>query len=124
MYFHRSIFTNDEIVVIRYVKFCAEIYLGINKSFDNSNFNELLKAINIIENQDEKTNYLVAICNTLNQVHEYYPEWSIKLIDEILELVHVIEKKDEHIEHLKKKLEFKEVKFKDEDIDELFDRNI
>ena len=47
-----------------------------------------------------------------------------KLIDEILELVHVIEKKDEHIEHLKKKLEFKEVKFKDEDIDELFDRNI
>jgi hypothetical protein len=46
-----------------------------------------------------------------------------KLIDEILELVHVIEKKDEHIEHLKKKLEFKEVKFKDEDIDELFDRN-
>ena len=46
-----------------------------------------------------------------------------KLIDEILDLVHVIEKKDEQIEHLKKKLEFKEVKFKDEDIDELFDRN-
>ena len=45
-----------------------------------------------------------------------------KLIDEILDLVHVIENKDEQIEHLKKKLELKEMKFDDEDIDELFDR--
>ena len=46
-----------------------------------------------------------------------------KLIDEILELVHVIEKKDEHIEHLKKKLDLKNMAIEDEDIDELFDRN-
>ena len=46
-----------------------------------------------------------------------------KLIDEILELVHVIEKKDEHIEHLKKKLDLKDMKIEDKDIDELFDRN-
>lgn len=46
-----------------------------------------------------------------------------KLIDEILELVHVIEKKDEHIEHLKKKLDLKNMTIEDEDIDELFDRN-
>ena len=45
-----------------------------------------------------------------------------KLIDEILDLVHVIENKDEQIEHLKKKLELKEMKFDNEDIDELFDR--
>jgi len=47
-----------------------------------------------------------------------------KLIDEILELVHVIEKKDEQIEHLKKKLNLKNMIIEDEDIDELFDRNI
>ena len=58
------------------------------------------------------------------EIKEQLKQDKSKLIDEILELVHVIEKKDEHIEHLKKKLEFKEVKFKDEDIDELFDRNI
>ena len=46
-----------------------------------------------------------------------------KLIDEILELVGVIEKKDEHIEHLKKKLDLKDMKIEDKDIDELFDRN-
>ena len=45
-----------------------------------------------------------------------------KLIDEILDLVHVIENKDEQIEHLKKKLELKEMKFEDKDMDELFDR--
>jgi hypothetical protein len=46
-----------------------------------------------------------------------------KLIDEILELVHVIEKKDEQIEHLKKKLNLKNMIIEDEDIDELFNRN-
>ena len=46
-----------------------------------------------------------------------------KLIDEILDLVSVIEKKDEHIEHLKKKLDLKNMTIEDEDIDELFDRN-
>ena len=45
-------------------------------------------------------------------------------IVEILELVDVIEKKDEQIEHLKKKLDLKNMKFEDEDVDELFDRNI
>lgn len=45
-----------------------------------------------------------------------------KLIDNILDLVQVIEEKDEQIEHLKKKLELKEMKFDDEDMDELFDR--
>lgn len=57
------------------------------------------------------------------ETKEQLKEDKSKLIDEILDLVSVIEKKDKHIEHLKKKLEFKEVKFKDEDIDELFDRN-
>jgi hypothetical protein len=47
-----------------------------------------------------------------------------KLIDEILELVDVIEKKDEQIEHLKKKLNLKNMIIEDKDIDELFDRNI
>ena len=45
-----------------------------------------------------------------------------KLIDNILDLVKVIENKDEQIEHLKKKLELKEMKFDNEDMDELFDR--
>jgi hypothetical protein len=58
------------------------------------------------------------------ETKEQLKEDKSKLIDEILELVHVIEKKDEQIEHLKKKLDLKNMKFEDEDVDELFDRNI
>ena len=57
------------------------------------------------------------------ETKEQLKEDKSKLIDEILELVSVIEKKDEHIEHLKKKLDLKNMKFEDEDVDELFDRN-
>jgi hypothetical protein len=58
------------------------------------------------------------------ETKEQLKEDKSKLIDEILELVDVIEKKDEQIEHLKKKLDLKNMKFEDEDVDELFDRNI
>jgi hypothetical protein len=57
------------------------------------------------------------------ETKEQLKEDKSKLIDEILELVHVIEKKDEHIEHLKKKLNLKNMIIEDEDIDELFNRN-
>ena len=57
------------------------------------------------------------------ETKEQLKEDKSKLIDEILDLVSVIEKKDEHIEHLKKKLDLKNMTIKDEDIDELFDRN-
>jgi hypothetical protein len=58
------------------------------------------------------------------ETKEQLKEDKSKLIDEILDLVSVIEKKDEHIEHLKKKLDLKNMTIEDEDIDELFDRNI
>ena len=58
------------------------------------------------------------------ETKEQLKEDKTKLINEILDLVDVIEKKDEHIEHLKKKLDLKNMKFEDEDVDELFDRNI
>jgi len=58
------------------------------------------------------------------ETKEQLKEDKSKLFDEILELVHVIEKKDEQIEHLKKKLNLKNMIIEDEDIDELFDRNI
>jgi hypothetical protein len=57
------------------------------------------------------------------ETKEQLKEDKSKLIDEILDLVSVIEKKDEHIEHLKKKLDLKNMTIEDEDIDELFDRN-
>jgi hypothetical protein len=58
------------------------------------------------------------------ETKEHLKEDKSKLIDEILELVDVIEKKDEQIEHLKKKLNLKNMIIEDKDIDELFDRNI
>jgi hypothetical protein len=58
------------------------------------------------------------------ETKEQLKEDKSKLIDEILELVDVIEKKDEQIEHLKKKLNLKNMIIEDKDIDELFDRNI
>lgn len=79
-----SILTNDEIVLVRYIKFHSEVSLGVKQSFDESNFNELLKAINIIKNEDEKTNYIVSISELIGQIHEYYPEWSIKQAEKIL----------------------------------------
>jgi hypothetical protein len=57
------------------------------------------------------------------ETKEQLKEDKSKLIDEILELVDVIEKKDEQIEHLKKKLNLKNMIIEDKDIDELFDRN-
>jgi len=57
------------------------------------------------------------------ETKEQLKEDKSKLIDEILDLVHVIEKKDEQIEHLKKKLNLKNMIIEDEDIDELFNRN-
>jgi hypothetical protein len=57
------------------------------------------------------------------ETKEQLKEDKSKLIDEILELVDVIEKKDEQIEHLKKKLNLKNMIIENEDIDELFDRN-
>jgi hypothetical protein len=57
------------------------------------------------------------------ETKEQLKEDKSKLIDEILELVHVIEKKDEQIEHLKKKLNLKNMIIEDEDIDKLFNRN-
>lgn len=83
---HFSSFTNDEMVLIRYSKFYSEIFLGINQSFDDSNFNELLRSINIIEKPDDKRNYLIHVCNSISDVSQYYPEWSIKQTDKILDL--------------------------------------
>ena len=57
------------------------------------------------------------------ETKEQLKEDKSKLIDEILELVDVIGKKDEQIEHLKKKLNLKNMIIENEDIDELFDRN-
>ena len=79
-----SMFRNDEVVLIRYLKFCSEIYLGNFNQFDETNYYELLSKINIIENQDEKTKYIVCIYNNIEQIHQYYPEWSIKQTDKIL----------------------------------------
>jgi CHAT domain-containing protein len=80
-----SSFTNDEIVLIRYAKFYSEIFLGINQSFDDSNFYELLKSISIIEQSDSKQNYLNAINKMIIDVSKYYPEWSIKQTEKILD---------------------------------------
>lgn len=46
-----------------------------------------------------------------------------KLIDEILDLVHVLDKKEKEIEHLKKKVSLSHMKFDNDDMEELFDRN-
>jgi hypothetical protein len=46
-----------------------------------------------------------------------------KLIDEILDLVHVLDKKEQEIDYLKKKVSLSHMKFDDKDIDELFDNN-
>jgi hypothetical protein len=46
-----------------------------------------------------------------------------KLIDEILDLVHVLDKKEQEIDYLKKKVSLSQMKFDDKDIDELFDNN-
>jgi hypothetical protein len=46
-----------------------------------------------------------------------------KLIDEILSLVHVIDQKNEYIDHLKTKLSLKEMKFEEKDLDQVFERN-
>ena len=46
-----------------------------------------------------------------------------KLIDEILDLVHVLDKKEKEIDHLKKKVSLSHMKFDDKDVDELFDNN-
>ena len=46
-----------------------------------------------------------------------------KLIDEILDLVHVLDKKEQEIDYLKKKVSQSQMKFDDKDIDELFDNN-
>lgn len=46
-----------------------------------------------------------------------------KLIDEILSLVHVIDQKNEYIDHLKTKLSLKDMKFENEDLDQVFERN-
>lgn len=47
-----------------------------------------------------------------------------KLIDEILDLVHVLDKKEQEIEFLKKKVSLSQMKFEDKDIEgDLFDRN-
>jgi hypothetical protein len=46
-----------------------------------------------------------------------------KLIDEILDLVHVLDKKEQEIDYLKKKVSLSQMKFEDKDIDELFDNN-
>jgi hypothetical protein len=46
-----------------------------------------------------------------------------KLIDEILSLVHVIDQKNEYIDHLKTKLSLRDMKFEDKDLDQIFERN-
>jgi len=46
-----------------------------------------------------------------------------KLIDEILDLVHVLDKKEQEIDYLKKKVSLSQMKFEDKDIDQLFDNN-
>jgi hypothetical protein len=46
-----------------------------------------------------------------------------KLIDEILSLVHVIDQKNEYIDHLKTKLSLKDMKFEEKDLDQVFERN-
>ncbi len=80
-----SKFNNEEIVLIRYLKFCSEIYLGNSAHFDDSNFNELLKNINgLKKDTNEQKSYLVCINNTINEVHQAFPELSIKLSSKIL----------------------------------------
>ena len=80
-----SKFTNDEIALIRYFKFFSEIYLGNYDHFDDSNFNELLKNINRLKKDtDEQKNYLVCINNTIIEVHQRFPELSIKLSEKLL----------------------------------------
>jgi hypothetical protein len=46
-----------------------------------------------------------------------------KLIDEILSLVHVIDQKNEYIDHLKTKLSLRDMKFEEKDLDQVFERN-
>ncbi len=80
-----SSFTDDEIVFIRYAKFCSEIFIGINTSFDDSNFSELLKSISIIEKSDIKQNYLNNVSNMISDASQNFPEWSIKQTSKILD---------------------------------------
>jgi hypothetical protein len=46
-----------------------------------------------------------------------------KLIDEILSLVHVIDQKNEYIDHLKTKLSLRDMKFEEKDLDQVFEHN-
>ncbi len=46
-----------------------------------------------------------------------------KLIDEILDLVHVLDRKEKEIEHLKKKVVLSQMKFEEEDLNDLLERN-
>ena len=57
------------------------------------------------------------------ETKEQLKEDKAKLIDEILELVDVIQKRDEQIDHLKTKLSLKDMKFDDEDLEQVFERN-
>jgi len=57
------------------------------------------------------------------ETKEQLKEDKSKLIDEILELVHVIDQKNEYIDHLKTKLSLKDMKFEDKDLDQVFERN-
>jgi hypothetical protein len=46
-----------------------------------------------------------------------------KLVEENLSLLNVIEKKEKQIEYLEKKLEIEGIKFEDEDLNDLLERN-
>ena len=46
-----------------------------------------------------------------------------KLVEENLNLIKVIEKKEQQIEYLEKKLEIEGIKFEDKDLNDLFETN-
>lgn len=80
-----SNFTNEEMTFICYVKYCSEIYLGYFNKFDETNFTELIENIGKISDIEIKKYHLINIYKTIEQVHKFYPEWSIKQTDKILD---------------------------------------
>lgn len=80
-----SNFTNEEMASIRYFKYFSEIYLGYFIQFDDTNFSELIENIGKISDPEIKKNYLVNTYKNIEQVHKYYPEWSITQTDKILD---------------------------------------
>ncbi len=95
-----KLFTNDQLVVIRYIKFSSEISVNRTENFDFENFKDLLTLVSLISNNEKRRNYVVSIQNTIQDYHEFYPQWSLKLSKSVLNSIDLnVISKDNDIEY-------------------------